>query len=48
VEREFGPECRERFWAIQEQLFQELGYRDYLGAFQRFRVVVKVRPTPTG
>ena len=38
IEREFGPECRERFWAIQEQLFQELGYRDYLGAFQRFRV----------
>ena len=36
--REFGPECRDRFWAIQEELFQELGYRDYLGAFQRFRV----------
>jgi FMN phosphatase YigB (HAD superfamily) len=38
MEREFGPECRDRFWAIQEELFQELGYRDYLGAFQRFRV----------
>ena len=38
MEREFGPECRDRFWAIQEALFQELGYRDYLGAFQRFRV----------
>jgi FMN phosphatase YigB (HAD superfamily) len=38
MEREFGPECRDRFWVIQEQLFQELGYRDYLGAFQRFRV----------
>ena len=38
MEREFGRECRDRFWAIQEQLFQELGYRDYLGAFQRFRV----------
>ena len=38
IEREFGPECRDRFWAIQEALFQELGYRDYLGAFQRFRV----------
>ena len=38
MEREFGPECRDRFWAIQEQLFHELGYRDYLGAFQRFRV----------
>jgi FMN phosphatase YigB (HAD superfamily) len=38
MEREFGRECRDRFWAIQKQLFQELGYRDYLGAFQRFRV----------
>ena len=38
TERGFGPECRDRFWAIQEALFQELGYRDYLGAFQRFRV----------
>src|SRR5271165_6738082 len=38
IEREFGPECRDRFWVIQEELFQELGYRDYLGAFQRFRV----------
>ena len=38
IEREFGRECRERYWKIQEELFQELGYRDYLGAFQRFRV----------
>lgn len=38
IEREFGAECRDRYWAIQEALFQELGYRDYLGAFQRFRV----------
>jgi len=38
IEREFGPECRDRFWAIQEALFNELGYRDYLGALQRFRV----------
>ncbi|HET9524120.1 MAG TPA: HAD family hydrolase [Terrimicrobiaceae bacterium] len=38
IERHFGPECRDRFWTIQEQLFEELGYRDYLGALQRFRV----------
>jgi FMN phosphatase YigB (HAD superfamily) len=38
MEREFGAECRDRFWVIQEELFQELGYRDYLGALQRFRV----------
>ena len=35
---EFGAGCRDRFWAIQEELFNELGYRDYLGALQRFRV----------
>jgi hypothetical protein len=38
LEREFGAECRDRYWAIQEELFNELGYRDYLGALQRFRV----------
>jgi len=38
IERKFGTKCRDRFWAIQEQLFEELGYRDYLGALQRFRV----------
>jgi FMN phosphatase YigB (HAD superfamily) len=37
-EREFGIQCRDRYWAIQKQLFNELGYRDYLEAFQRFRV----------
>ena len=38
LEREFGPAYRERYWTIQEHLFVELGYRDYLGALQRFRV----------
>jgi FMN phosphatase YigB (HAD superfamily) len=38
IESQFGPECRDRFWTIQEHLFEELGYRDYLGALQRFRV----------
>ena len=37
-EREFGSKCRDQYWKIQEKLFQELGYRDYLGAFQLFRV----------
>ena len=36
--REFGIASRERYWAILEQLFTELGYRDYLGALQRYRV----------
>src|SRR5260370_39366184 len=38
LEREFGPACRDRYWAILEQLFNELGYRDDLGARQRYRV----------
>lgn len=38
IEREFGTACRDRYWAIQEELFTELGYRDYLGALQRFRI----------
>ena len=38
LEREFGATCRDRYWAILEGLFTELGYRDYLGALQRYRV----------
>jgi len=38
IEREFGARCRDQFWAIQQELFNQLGYRDYLGALQRFRV----------
>ena len=38
LEREFGAACRDRYWVILEQLFTELGYRDYLGALQRYRV----------
>ena len=38
LDREFGVPCRERYWTILEQLFSELGYRDYLGALQRYRV----------
>ena len=38
LEREFGAASRDRYWAILEALFAELGYRDYLGALQRYRV----------
>ena len=38
LEREFGAACRDRYWTILESLFAELGYRDYLGALQRYRV----------
>ena len=38
LERQFGAPSRDRYWAILEELFEELGYRDYLGALQRYRV----------
>jgi FMN phosphatase YigB (HAD superfamily) len=38
IEREFGAAARDRYWAILEELFTDLGYRDYLGALQRYRV----------
>jgi FMN phosphatase YigB (HAD superfamily) len=38
LEREVGHERRERYWAIFEQLRVELGYADYLGALQRYRI----------
>jgi FMN phosphatase YigB (HAD superfamily) len=38
LEDEFGAASRDRYWAILEELWTELGYRDYLGALQRFRV----------
>ena len=38
VARELGKECRDRYVAILGELWDELGYRDYLGALQRFRI----------
>jgi FMN phosphatase YigB (HAD superfamily) len=38
LEREFGREHRDRYWTIFEGLRAELGYADYLGALQRYRV----------
>ena len=37
LERTYGRAARERYWRILEDLFVELGYRDYLGALQRYR-----------
>jgi len=34
----FGAERQERYWAIFEELRSQLGYADYLGALQRYRV----------
>lgn len=36
--REFGAGPRERYFAILDDLYVELGYADYLGAVQRFRI----------
>lgn len=36
--REFGDESQDRYWKIFEALRVELGYADYLGALQRYRV----------
>ena len=36
--RDFGPACEEQYWKILEQLRTELGYADYLGALQRYRL----------
>src|SRR5271168_500687 len=44
LEREYGTATRERYWAIQEELMIELGYRDYLGALQRYRVEHPYQP----
>ncbi len=38
LERQLGREREERYWVIFEQLRSELGYADYLGALQRYRV----------
>jgi FMN phosphatase YigB (HAD superfamily) len=38
LEREVGDQGAKRYWAIFEILRAELGYADYLGALQRFRI----------
>ena len=38
LERVYGPASRVRYWKILEDLFDELGYRDYIGALQRYRL----------
>ena len=38
LERNFGPAVRDRYFIILEQLRAELGYVDYLGTLQRYRL----------
>ncbi|HEY7243390.1 MAG TPA: HAD family hydrolase [Xanthobacteraceae bacterium] len=40
----YGAEARDRYWEILEELRRELGYVDYLGALERFRVEQIHRP----
>jgi len=38
LERDVGTEQQKRYWEFFEQLRAELGYADYLGALQRYRM----------
>ena len=44
LEQVYGVAARDRYWEILEQLRNELGYTDYLGALERFRVEKLHRP----
>jgi hypothetical protein len=38
LKREVGEERQRQYWILFEQLRSELGYADYLGALQRYRI----------
>jgi FMN phosphatase YigB (HAD superfamily) len=38
LERAIGPERNRQYWALFEELRTQLGYADYLGALQRYRI----------
>jgi FMN phosphatase YigB (HAD superfamily) len=38
MDRELGRDRRQHYWEIFERLRQELGYADYLGALQQYRL----------
>jgi FMN phosphatase YigB (HAD superfamily) len=44
LEQEYGIAARDRYWEILEKLRNELGYVDYLGALERFRMEAIHRP----
>ena len=37
LEQQVGPERQQRYWQFFEQLREEVGYADYLGALQNYR-----------
>jgi FMN phosphatase YigB (HAD superfamily) len=44
LEKTYGAATRDRYWAIFEELRGELGYADYLGALERYRLEAMHRP----
>jgi hypothetical protein len=44
LKQAYGTAARDRYWEILEELRSELGYVDYLGALERFRVETIHRP----
>ncbi len=44
LEQTYGAAARDRYWEIFEQLRSELGYADYLGALERYRMEDLHRP----
>ena len=38
LEHEFGKDSSDQYWSIFDRLRAELGYADYLGALQRYRL----------
>jgi haloacid dehalogenase-like hydrolase len=44
LERTYGAATRDRYWEILEELRNELGYVDYLGALERYRIEAMHRP----
>jgi FMN phosphatase YigB (HAD superfamily) len=44
LEQAYGVAARDRYWQILEKLRNELGYVDYLGALERFRIEAIHRP----
>jgi FMN phosphatase YigB (HAD superfamily) len=44
LEQMYGAAARDRYWEILEELRDELGYVDYLGALERFRIEWMHRP----
>ena len=44
LEKTYGIDARDRYWEILEELRSELGYVDYLGALERFRIEAMHRP----